>query len=307
MKNIRVLYLVFLKVNLNTTLKTYFIISLVFIIFIVILQRLSMRIILLSFLSIFAFAMQLQKPMSYQGNEQINNWLMSEKLDGIRGYWNGKELLTRKGKKLHPPKWFIKNFPNFELDGELWTKRDDFENIQSIVMDKIPSKRWETISYNIFEVPNAKGDFKQRLQKAKLWFKRNPNPQINIIKQIKIKDKKHLNVFLKKIIDKKGEGVIIKNPQASYKNGRDTNILKVKKYQDMEGKVIAITISEKTKVLKSLGIKLENGIKFNLGIGFSKKQRKNPPKIGSIVTFKYYGFTKYGKPKFASFLHIRED
>lgn len=75
----------------------------------------------------------------------------------------------------------------------------------------------------------------------------------------------------------------------------------------MEGKVIAVNISDKTKVLKSLKLELENGIIFNLGTGFSNKQRENPPKIGDIVTFKYYSFTKNGKPKFASFLHIRKD
>ncbi|XPV69614.1 MAG: DNA ligase [Halarcobacter sp.] len=266
-----------------------------------------MKIIVLLFLSIFAFAQEIQKPMVYKGDENIQEWLMSEKLDGIRAYWNGKELLTRKGKKIYPPKWFIKNFPKFELDGELWSKRSDFENIQSIVMDKTPSKKWENISYNIFEVPHAKGNFKQRLQKIKQWFEKNKNPKVVIIKQIKIKNKNHLDKFLKDIISKGGEGVIIKNPLPSYESGRSANILKVKKFQDMEGEVVAINISKKTKVLKSLVVKLKNGIKFNLGIGFSKNQRENPPKIGSIVTFKYYGFTKKGKPKFASFLHLRED
>ncbi len=75
----------------------------------------------------------------------------------------------------------------------------------------------------------------------------------------------------------------------------------------MEGEVISINISKKTEVLKSLKIKLFNGITFNLGGGFTKKQRENPPKVGSIITFKYYGFTKKGKPKFASFLHERKD
>ncbi len=64
--------------------------------------------------------------------EDIKGWLMSEKLDGIRAYWNGAQLLTRKGKKIHIPKYFSKNFPPFALDGELWTKRADFESIQNI-------------------------------------------------------------------------------------------------------------------------------------------------------------------------------
>ena len=75
----------------------------------------------------------------------------------------------------------------------------------------------------------------------------------------------------------------------------------------MEGVVVGINISSKTKLLKSLRVKLENGTIFNLGGGFTKNERKNPPEIDDIVTFKYYGFTKYGKPKFVSFLRVRED
>lgn len=266
-----------------------------------------MRIIILLFISIFSLALELQKPQTYNENKDITSWIMSEKLDGIRGYWDGKTLYTRKGKKINAPKWFIKDFPPFEMDGELWTKREDFENIQNIVMDKIPSKQWEDITYNIFELPNAKGDFFQRLEKLKLWLKKHPNKYIKIIEQKEVKTKENLNAFLENVISNKGEGLVVRDPKMSYHTGRSPYILKIKKALDMEGVVKKINISLKTKVLKSLEIELENGVRFNLGTGFSKEQRENPPKVGTIVTFRYFGFTKKGKPKFASFLHIRKD
>ena len=92
---------------------------------------------------------------------------MSEKLDGVRGYWDGTHLQTRKGRLLHPPAWFIQNLPPFELDGELWSKREDFEFIQSTVMDQTPGEGWKKITYNVFEVPNSQGDFYSRLSRAK--------------------------------------------------------------------------------------------------------------------------------------------
>jgi DNA ligase-1 len=266
-----------------------------------------MKIIILCFIYVYSFAIEIQKPKVYKENKNIIGWFMSEKLDGIRGYWTGKELQTRKGKKIHTPKWFIKNFPPFELDGELWTKRADFEKIQNIIMDKQPSKEWNKISYNIFEVPNTKGDFIHRLNKAKKWFQKKKTLHVNIIKQIKVKNKKHLNSFLNKVILKKGEGLIVKDPKQLYYTGRSPYILKVKKSYDMEGIVIGINVSEKTLVLKSLVIKLKNNIVFNLGTGFTKKERMKPPKIGDIITFRYFSLTKYNKPKFASFLHIRKD
>jgi DNA ligase-1 len=266
-----------------------------------------MKIIILFFICIYSFAIEVQKPKTYKGYENISSWLMSEKLDGIRGYWDGEKLQTKKGKKIYAPLWFTKDFPKFELDGELWTKRGNFEDIQNIVMDKKPSKDWKKITYNIFEVPNTEGDFLERLEKIKLWLEKHPIQHIKIIKQIKVKDKEHLNSFLEEIVSKKGEGAIIKDPTKNYHTGRSPHILKVKKVHDMEGVVVGINISEKTKVLKSLTLKLKNGIEFNLGTGFSKKERKNHAKIGDLITFKYYGFTKYGKPKFASFLRVRKE
>ncbi len=265
------------------------------------------KIFLILILNSFIFALDLQKAKNYKQHHTIKNWVMSEKLDGIRAYWNTKELLTRKGNKIYAPKWFIKSLPNFELDGELWTKRDDFENIQSIVMDKNPSKKWEEITYNIFEVPKQKGYFLSRLELAQKYIKKEKLQHIKVIKQIKIKNKAHLEEFMNVIISKKGEGVIVKNPDLEYFQGRSSNILKVKKFSDMEGEVIGINISQNTGVLKSLKVKLENGITFNLGTGFTKKQREDSFTVGTIVSFKYYGFTKNGKPKFASFLRVRED
>ena len=73
----------------------------------------------------------------------------------------------------------------------------------------------------------------------------------------------------------------------------------------MEGVVIAINYKNNQQ-MKSLKVQLQNGIIFNLGGGFSNKERLNHPKVGETVTFKYYGLTKNGKPKFASFLRVRK-
>ena len=52
---------------------------------------------------------------------------MSEKLDGVRCFWNGSTMYTRNGNLFYPPKWFRDCLPtDLALDGELWTKRDDF-------------------------------------------------------------------------------------------------------------------------------------------------------------------------------------
>ena len=251
----------------------------------------------------------LQKPNVYTSGKEITGWVMSEKLDGIRGYWNGEKLMTRKGVPLNPPSWFIKNFPAFELDGELWSKRGDFEFIQSTVLDKNPGNGWEKITYNIFEVPNEKGNFLLRLKKAAAWFEVHKNTHIRIIPQLRIKNRSDLDLFFDAVQSKGGEGVIVKDPEMLYHTGRSVHVLKIKKFGDMEGVVIGLNKGKGKyeTLMGSLTLKLENEIIFKLGTGFTDQNRKNPPPIGAIITFKYYGFTKNGIPKFASFLRVRKD
>ena len=161
-------------------------------------------------------------------NEQnVSGWVMSEKLDGIRGYWNGTALYTKSGKRLYPPDKFTENFPSFALDGELWSTRQDFEHIQSTVLKH--DGNWQGISYNIFEVPAAKGNFFERLETAKQWFQAHPNPSVRIIRQYPCQNAQKLEEYLDEVVAEGGEGVIVKNPHLDYVAGRTSTILKVKK------------------------------------------------------------------------------
>ncbi|MEA2016806.1 MAG: DNA ligase [Campylobacterota bacterium] len=236
-------------------------------------------------------------------DQNITGWVMSEKLDGIRAYWDGQKLLTRSGKIIHAPKWFTKDYPTFEIDGELWSKRRDFENISSIVRDKIPSSDWKQIKHYIFEVPNAKGGLLERLKKVNSLN----HKYIKVIKQIKIKDKNHLQKFLNQIELQNGEGVVVRDPSKPYISKRTSSALKVKNFKDTECEVIGYTKGKGkfTGLVGAVKCKLENGIMFKIGSGFSLDERKNPPKIGDIITFKYKEFTKYGKPRFPTYLRIR--
>ena len=270
-------------------------------------RSLCLLILLLSTL-LHARSLPIQKPMRDTGEQNVTGWVMSEKLDGVRGYWDGKRLLTKNGHLLHPPEWFTQNLPPFPLDGELWSKRGDFENIQSIVLDTRPSEAWHMIGYHIFEVPHAEGDFFARLQKARDWFAAHPAAHVHIIPQIGLKNRDALQKFLGEVVKKGGEGVIVKDPSLPYFSGRSGHILKVKPAPDMEGEVIAINPGKgRLKgLMGSLTLRLKEGTTFRLGSGFSDYLRRHPPAIGSTVTFRYHGFTKNRIPKFASFMRVRK-
>ena len=70
---------------------------------------------------------------SWDNALDLTDWWMSEKLDGVRAYWDGKRFLSRQGNEYHAPEWFVAGLPATPLDGELWIDRKKFQRTVSIV------------------------------------------------------------------------------------------------------------------------------------------------------------------------------
>lgn len=240
---------------------------------------------------------------TYTDDANVGGWYMSEKLDGVRAYWDGRKLISRGGNIIDAPKFFTKGFPSHKLDGELWNKRGDFDNISSIVRNKSTTKSsWKQLTYNIFEVPDAEGNLIKRLSKVQ------ETKYLKIIKQIKVKNTAHLKAFQKEVEAKGGEGVVVRDANLPYYTGRNNNALKLKSFLDDECIVLA-HLKGKGKyenLLGSIKCKLKSGKILKIGSGFSDAQREDPPKVGSVITFKYYGLTSKGNPRFPVFLRVRE-
>jgi DNA ligase-1 len=256
----------------------------------------------LLFTSLFGSKPELFLLNKYNEDINVTSWYMSEKLDGVRAYWDGEKLISRSGKVFKTPKFFTKDFPKFELDGELWSKRGEFSKIVSIVKMKNPHAKWSEITYNIFEVPHAKGDLLQRLKKVK------ESRYLKLIKQIKVKDKNHLKEFQKSVEKLGGEGVVVRDGSLDYYTGRDNNALKVKSYIDDECEVVGYNQGQGKYdgMIGSLSCRMKNLKVIKIGSGLSDDLRVLPPKIGTIITFKYYGLTSKGNPRFPIFLRVRE-
>src|SRR5881394_2625272 len=94
----------------------------------------------------------------------LSDWWMSEKLDGVRAYWDGKQFLSRQGNLYHAPAWFIEGLPDKPLDGELWIGRKKFQRTVSIVRRQDQSDLWNEVRFLIFDAPGASGGFEERLE-----------------------------------------------------------------------------------------------------------------------------------------------
>ena len=260
----------------------------------------------------FAFSLELLRLSEYK-DQNVSGWLASEKLDGVRAYWDGENLLSRQGKKLNAPLSFTKNFPKFALDGELYAKELKFEEIQASVMDKLPDeKAWSRLKFHVFDVPEASGGLLERLSELEKFILQNPQAgqNLKIIKQVKVKDNAEFEAFAEAVIAKSGEGAVVREPNAAYERGRSQNVLKYKKFNDAECVVVAHKVGQ-GKFSGLLGSvvceNLSDKKRFKIGSGFSDKERANPPKIGSVITYKYQNLTAKGLPRFPVFLRVRED
>jgi DNA ligase 1 len=250
----------------------------------------------------------------YESGTNVQQFLVSEKFDGVRAIWDGKALRTRAGNLINAPAWFIKDLPKIALDGELWLGHGQFDALSGAVRKDVPiDEEWQNISYLVFELPNAEGTFETRAKRiveiVKQAQKNNKVPHLKAVAQFPVKNEAELKARLKKVVANGGEGLMLHRADALYVTGRSDALLKLKPLFDAEATVIAHTLGKgkhKGK-LGALIVETPEGLRFKLGTGFSDAQRANPPAIGSTITYTYLDKTKNGKPKFASFLRLRNE
>lgn len=246
-------------------------------------------------------------------HQNVHNYLVSEKYDGIRAIWKNGQLSTRKGNIINAPSWFTAGLPNVWLDGELWYERDNFEYVASTVSKHIPiDSEWRKIKYMVFDAPDEQTPFFARYTRYNILLNKLGIAHIIPVKQFQVSNNEALLELLDQYTEQGAEGLMLQNSRALYASGRSGNLFKLKKFMDAEAVVIE-HLPGKGKFKHLLGAlrvqyKSHNGklLQFKIGSGFSDKERAEPPPIGSKVTFKYHGFTQRGIPRFASFVRIRE-
>ncbi|EKO5121559.1 DNA ligase [Vibrio fluvialis] len=245
----------------------------------------------------------------YHDGINIYEYWQSEKLDGIRAIWNGKQLLTRNGNPIYAPRWFTDPLPDYTLEGELWAGRGHFALVQQTVLDHTPSdEAWRKIDFMLFDMPDAAGDYTKRYYNLIHVVDSASSKHIKYIEHTPVLSEQELLRYLDTLVNENGEGIMLRKVTARYQAGRSNDLLKLKKHQDAEARVVGYKIGNgKYKgLMGSVLVRTEEGTEFYVGTGFSDEQRLNPPEIGSLITYRYNGLTAEGKPRFARFVRVRE-
>jgi DNA ligase-1 len=252
----------------------------------------------------------LQLPTVYDEGIDPAPYLVSEKYDGVRGHWDGSTLRFRSGRAVPAPGWFTARLPRTPLDGELWLGRGRFDALSGIVRKAVPvDAEWRQVRYMVFELPGASGTFAERATRIRELAAQAGWPQLVAVEQAPIADRDALQRRLAATVAQGGEGLVLHLASAAYRPGRSDVTMKLKPELDAEAVVVAHHLGQGryTGRLGALEVRAPDGRQFLIGSGFSDAQRRDPPAIGSDVTYRYRDLTSTGLPRFASFLRVHHE
>lgn len=246
---------------------------------------------------------------SWDNATDLTDWWMSEKLDGVRAYWDGKQFVSRQGNLYHAPDWFIEGLPSVPLDGELWIDRKKFQRTVSIVRRQDKSDLWTEVRFLVFDAPAAGGGFEERLAFIKEALATGAAKFARQHAHERCKGLDALRAELARIETLGGEGLMLRQPGSKYVAGRSSTLLKVKSFHDAEATVVGHQAGSGRHKgrLGALLARLPDGTHFAIGTGFSDRERENPPAIGATVTFRYQELSEGGVPRFPSWVGVRHD
>lgn len=236
-------------------------------------------------------------------------FLVSEKFDGVRALWNGRQLRFRGGGVVQAPAWFLARLPRQALDGELWLGHGRFDEVSALLRRGDPEDPgWRAVQYRVFELPDAPGGFAQRASQIEALVAAAAWPQLVAVAQRPLTDATALQRRLDEVVAAGGEGLVLHRDDAAYQTGRTEALFKFKPVQDAEAVVIGHEAGHGKYVgmVGALRVRNEAGQVFLLGSGLKDAQRREPPPLGTRVTYSWRGLTATGLPRFATLLRVRD-
>lgn len=246
---------------------------------------------------------------TYRAGVPVSAYLVSEKLDGVRGRWDGRRLWTRGGAPVIPPPGFTRGWPAEPMEGELWIGRGRFDDVSAVVRRMEPDRQaWADVRFMVFDLPAHPGPFATRLARMRALVADAGNRSLQVIDQRRGTTTAALEAELARVVAAGGEGLMLHRADALYTPGRSDALLKYKPHQDAEARVVA-HLPGKGKYRGQMGaleVQAPDGRSFRVGSGFTDAQRASPPPVGSWVTYRYSGLTASGLPRFPRFVRVRD-
>lgn len=286
-------------------------------------------------------------------DQRVYGWYVSEKLDGVRALWlpHTKDvpwcdeiatgLWSRDGKVYHAPDWWIDQLPNVPLDGELWTDRGSFQDIVSTVKKHEGTYGWKDVKFMAFDMPvkMEAGIINFRTKDVKIpELRLHPsiskpmifrvanivlnrlehNRNFEVVKQTRLGHPDQLKDMLEEVVEKGGEGLMLRDPDSIWTQARVNTLLKVKPVKTMEVEVTGYYYGagKYDGMMGALEVAIPHTNRLFKLSGFTDEERKVPSngmpfsrslyddcmfKVGDRIQISYRELTRDGIPKEARY------
>lgn len=156
---------------------------------------------------------------------------MSEKLDGVRGYWDGARLLSRDLKPIHAPTWWLADLPDeAPVDGEIWCGRGRFNDVLGAVKTE-DHPAWHEMRLMAFDLPTHLGTYEERqahLHELADLYANAGSVSMGYLNFSMCEGMRHLRAELREVKAKGGEGLMLRQPGSFYVVRRTHSVLKVR-------------------------------------------------------------------------------
>lgn len=270
---------------------------------------------------------QMMHGEDWDGKQDLTGWLqlasshyvrwMSEKLDGVRGFWDGKSMKSKNGKDIHCPNWFTEGLPGICLDGELWMGRGTLEKSVATINSGNPDhQNWKSMKFMVFDLPDSTEPYESRMEAMK-QLKLPAHAQV--VESSICPGNEYLLKSLSDISNKGGEGYMLNKPKSLYVQQRTNTMLKVK-----VPAVALVTLSDERAVRGSgarnhsqwpllptvrepLRVTPLRANGTESVVGCFREDLEQPPEIGSVITVQHNGFYQNGTLRHAFFWKRRPD
>ncbi len=246
------------------------------------------------------------------------------KLDGVRSLFNKNKFLSRKGVeyKLYSTLYQqleilfgVIDLP-YGLDGELYAHGLYLQQINSLVKNsKKPIKQRSAVEYCIFDVPIPGMSFSERyaiLEQIAVLIDQLNLDKLKVIKCGCVTNTDELESFQTSYVSAGYEGIMIRDPAGEYEyNNRSYSLLKYKKFQEKEFKIIAVDEDKDGQAVfvcmlddstdRTFGCKIRGTDEYRVGIIQMKEQY-----INKWLTVRFQDRTMDNIPTFGVGVNVRE-
>ncbi|WFC96284.1 hypothetical protein MBRA1_002941 [Malassezia brasiliensis] len=250
----------------------------------------------------------------YETYDPTHMWI-SEKLDGVRALWDGRQLWSRRGKVWNAPAWFLAQLPpNLSLDGELWIGRGQFEYTSGVCRSNRQDD-WKHVQYMVFDTPGWPDEpVEARWDRLRMHFPSLSSDEMQtpprvcplalltqpagvyFVEQVQCTGQAHLEAVLQHVLACGGEGTVLYKLKPTH--DAEARVLGYEEGQNQCAGLVGSLLCETLTDPPS---------RFKVGSGLTDTLRRDPPAIGTLISFQYGSLGTQGVPRFPRYRGVVAD